>query len=782
MIIRKAVMRTPLRVLIVEDSPDDAVLLVRELRRGGYEPSYLCVDSAEAVIAALDGQTWDLILCDYTMSGFSGTQALSLVRGHSLDVPFIFVSGTIGEATAVAAMRAGAQDYVVKDNLTRLVPAIERELREAEIRRDHARAEAERQVAEARFREVLAMAPDAIVAVDEDQRIIIFNRAAETLFGYRTEEVSGQFLDLLLPSRLTAAYRRHLAEFAHSPESVRRMSERGEVVGRRKNGEEFPAEAAISKLVENGKTTLMAVVRDISERVRLLETLRQANELSDAVIQSSPLAIVGTDPERRVLVWNRRAEETFGYSAQEIIGQPNPSVSEHDSGRVEELVEALPAGESLHAIDIRQRRKDGAALDLRVSAAPLFDAAGKVRGIVKFVEDVTESKAIQRQLEHAQRMEAVGQLTGGLAHDFNNLLTVVIGNLDLLQDELESRPKAQELAHMALKASLRGAELTSQLLAFSRRQTLEAKVLDLNELVSGTTDLLRRTLGEQIEIQMTLADNLWPALADPTQLASALTNLAINARDAMPEGGCLTIETANKHLDRRYAAENTEIAPGDYVVLAVSDTGTGIPSDILDQVFEPFFTTKGPGKGTGLGLSMIYGFAKQSGGHVKIYSEVGHGTTVRLYLPRADAEHKQQDDDPAAEVEGAAHEATILVVEDDAEVRRVAVNQLMALGYRVIEAEDGKAALELLRQDPPIDLLFTDVVMPGGMSGPDLAREARKVRAALKVLLTSGYAEAALLGNAAGIGELGSLLSKPYRKNDLARKVREVLRPKDPVS
>jgi CheY-like chemotaxis protein len=375
-------------------------------------------------------------------------------------------------------------------------------------------------------------------------------------------------------------------------------------------------------------------------------------------------------------------------------------------------------------------------------------------------------------------MEAVGQLTGGLAHDFNNLLTIVIGNLDLLLERLGKGGEIAAMAQLALDASLRGAALTRQLLAFSRRQPLEPKAFDLNELVADTIGLLRRTLGEQLEIETRCAADLWPVLADPAQLESAFANLAINARDAMPQGGRLAIETANKQLDFDYTARNVDVAPGDYVMLAVSDNGTGIAPSILDKVFEPFFTTKEQGQGTGLGLSMVYGFAKQSGGHVKIYSEVGHGTTVRLYLPRAGADRQRSDVRASERAEELFGDAKVLVVEDSAEVRRVAVNYLLAFGYRVIEAGSGPEALEQLAADATISLLFTDVIMPGGMSGLELAQKALALRPDLKVLFTSGYAETAIEGDPT-VGLVGNLLSKPYRKEDLARKLREVLEVKE---
>jgi CheY-like chemotaxis protein len=353
-----------------------------------------------------------------------------------------------------------------------------------------------------------------------------------------------------------------------------------------------------------------------------------------------------------------------------------------------------------------------------------------------------------------------------MAHDFNNLLAVVVGNLDLLEAKLESDPEARELSDTALQAALRGAELTRQLLAFSRRQALEPKVFDLNALVRGTTQLLRRTLGERIVIQLQLAEALWPAIADPTQVESALVNLAINARDAMPRGGRLRIACFNH---RGPPAEG--MAEGDYVALAVTDTGTGMEAEVARRAFDPFFTTKPVGKGTGLGLSMIYGFARQSGGHVALRTAPGEGTTVTIYLPRAPAvEAGAAEEAPAAAEAG--HE-TILVVDDDADVRATAVQLIGQLGYAVLEAGDGPAALALIEAHPEIALLFTDVVMPGGMRGDELAAAARAIRPGLKVLMSSGNMD---LGPEPGAAPDGSdFIAKPYRARALAARLREAL-------
>jgi signal transduction histidine kinase len=381
---------------------------------------------------------------------------------------------------------------------------------------------------------------------------------------------------------------------------------------------------------------------------------------------------------------------------------------------------------------------------------------------------------LNSRLMQSQRMEAIGQLTGGVAHDFNNLLTVVLGNADLLAELSADDPVRRQLAEMIGAAAQRGAALTQQLLAFARKQPLDPSVVDVNLRVVALDPMLRRTLGEHIEIELVRAAGLWPATVDPAQLENALLNLCLNARDAMPSGGKLTLETANAALDQRYADLHPDVAPGQYVMLAVSDTGSGIPAEHLARVFEPFFTTKEKGRGTGLGLAMVYGFAKQSAGHVSIYSEPGHGTTVKLYLPRAPGARPQAEQVAVLEpaIRGGAE--TVLVVEDDAPVRQLACHELRALGYHVLDASCGADALRIVESDEPIDLLFTDVVMPGGMSGRQLADAARQRRPGLRVLYTSGYTENAIVHH----GRLDPgvmLLPKPYRRADLARAVRTAL-------
>jgi signal transduction histidine kinase len=412
-------------------------------------------------------------------------------------------------------------------------------------------------------------------------------------------------------------------------------------------------------------------------------------------------------------------------------------------------------------------------IQLQQAYAALDEEVRRRRTAEAMVQRFREIEATESQVRQAQKMEAIGQLTGGVAHDFNNLLTVITGTVEILAEAVRDRPHLAQIVDMISAAAARGADLTQHLLAFARRQPLQPRSTDVNALVIDAARLLRPTLGEQIEIESMLAHDSAPALIDPSQLSTAIINLALNARDAMPDGGKLTLETGNVVLDENYAGMNPEVIPGNYVMIAVSDTGEGIPGGLLDKVIEPFFTTKGVGKGSGLGLSMVYGFVKQSNGHIKIYSEEGHGTTVKLYLPQAAG---VADALPAeagiSELERG--DETILIVEDDALVREYVVTQINRLGYDTLAASNAAEALAIINGRERIDLLFTDVIMPGGMNGRQLAIEAEMRRPGLKVLFTSGYTENAIVHH----GRLDAgvlLLPKPYISSDLARLIRTAL-------
>jgi signal transduction histidine kinase len=419
--------------------------------------------------------------------------------------------------------------------------------------------------------------------------------------------------------------------------------------------------------------------------------------------------------------------------------------------------------------EVQIRRRDGKEFTAELSVTALKTRDGFVFN--GFVRDLTDKIAVEERIRQAEKMEAVGQLTGGIAHDFNNIITVITGTIEILADAVKDQPQLAAITRMIDEAATRGADLTQHLLAFARKQPLEPRETDINTLIVDTAKLLQRTLGEHVEIESVFEDEACLATVDPNQLATALLNLALNARDAMPDGGKLVIETGTVVLDENYVMLHGDVRPGHYAMIAVSDTGTGIPAGILDKVFNPFFTSKGPGKGTGLGLSMVYGFIKQSSGHIKIYSEEGHGTTVKMYLPPATGASLAAEAAFLPPVQGGNE--TILVVEDDKLVRDYVLTQLHSLGYVTLDAENATEALKIVNGGHAFDLLFTDVIMPG-LNGRQLANEILKIRPGLKVLFTSGYTENAIIHHGR-LDEGVLLLAKPYRKSDMAIMIRKAL-------
>ena len=528
---------------------------------------------------------------------------------------------------------------------------------------------------------ILAMSNDAVIVIGRDQTILMFNHGAEEIFGYPSAEVLGQQLGILLPEKYRAVHGQHVESFEKGAETSRRMMERGTILGRRKSGDEFAAEASITKTGEAAGLIATVVLRDITERRRVEALLKRSNA------------------ELEARVAERTAE-----------------------------------------LQVELARRD----------------------------------QMQAALVKSQRLEAVGQLTGGVAHDFNNLLTVISGNLELLQARL-AEPKSAEFVRRAMEASDMAARLTSRLLVFARQSRLDPVVLNLNGQVLNMTELLKRTLDEHIALVTRLAPDLWATRADPSEIENAVLNLAINARDAMPKGGRLVIQTENTTIDEATARMEAGQKAGEFVRLSVTDTGHGMPPEVLARAFEPFFTTKQGGRGTGLGLSTIYGFVQQSGGWAQIYSEVGEGTTVNIYLPRADGmDTLRSSNAEAGEVSYAENAQSILVVEDNEAVREVALQRLEGLGYVVQEAVNGAQAIAILEQDGGIDLVFSDVVMTAGLSGYDLAAWVARNRPHCKILLTSGFAAEALVakpGNGPGL----RVLRKPYNRADLSQAIRRVL-------
>ncbi|MEX2482405.1 MAG: PAS domain S-box protein [Gammaproteobacteria bacterium] len=629
---------------------------------------------------------------------------------------------------------------------------------------DQKQLEAEARAAAQRLTTTLESITEAFVTLNRDWQFTFLNGQAERLLAKNRHQLLGCNVWELFPdavgTRFETAFRQAV------------------ITGRSAHFEAYyaPFESWLDVSAFPSHEGLAIYFRDVSadhaarNQLHLLQSA--VARLGDIIVIAEAVPDRPTEP--RIVFVNDAFERVTGFPADEVIGRPLGFTAGEGTApaELERIHGALAASRPVRT-EILTYGKTGEEIWLEINLVPLADDSGRYTHWVSVERDITQRMSLEDQLRQSQRLEAVGHLTGGVAHDFNNLLTVILGNAEVLVDELMADRERRALAEMIAGAALRGAELTGRLLAFARKQALDPRSVNVNELVGSVEPLLRRTLGEHIDIELVRGGGLWPALIDPGQLEDALLNLSLNARDAMPGGGRLTIETSNTRLDREYAAMHAQVQPGQYVLVAVSDTGQGIPAENLRRVFEPFFTTKEKGKGTGLGLSMVYGFIKQSEGHINIYSEPGEGTTVKMYLPRVigTAAAYAQDAAGSSLVGGTE---TILLVEDDDLVRRYARNQLAGLGYRVLEAGDGAQALALVEAHDAIDLLFTDVVMPGGMSGRELADRVHLRRPGMRVLFTSGYTENAIVHQGrldAGV----QLLSKPYRRAELARAVRAVL-------
>ncbi|MEQ1696522.1 MAG: PAS domain S-box protein [Hyphomicrobiaceae bacterium] len=649
---------------------------------------------------------------------------------------------------------------------------------------------------------ILAIAADVIIAVDESQQITIFNNRAEEIFGYQRAEIIGQPVERLMPERFRSRHASHVQTFGDGPVAARQMGERQEIYGVRKSGEEFPAEASISRLVLGGKRTYTIVLRDVSTRKAAEKALRNSEERLRLSVAAGHIGMFEHDHRSGQIFWSPLFREILGVaeSAPASIATYMSISHPDDHDLVLKNVARAQdsAGSGIYDLEHRVVMSDGSLRWVTINAQTYFSQDGRPVRTVGALRNITERRLYLEELEarvaertkelreeiqqrevaqaalvQSQRMEALGQLTGGIAHDSNNLLTVILGNLELIEDELHGHPamkylkEAEEAAHM-------GARLNQRLLMFARRRKLESKAINLNDHVLTLSELLRRTIGEGVDLTTNLAHDLWPARVDPSEIENAILNLAINARDAMPDGGSLRVETQNCVISNESARHGNGPAAGDYVRLSVSDSGSGMPPAVLARCFEPFFTTKDQGKGTGLGLSMLYGFAKQSNGHVAISSELGRGTTVDVFLPREAGRRSSRDavHDDGGVIPGRGE--TILVVEDNGQVRALTVARLRRLGYQVTEAENGPRALAVLEAAGLPNLVFSDVVMPGGMSGFDVARAVWQRHPRQKILLTSGFAEKLAPADDPLFAD-STILRKPYSLADLARAIAEVL-------
>jgi PAS domain S-box-containing protein len=777
----------------VAAAPGDAVSLARQdgtvlarfpridMRgRGGGPPRY-----SAKLVARMESSDGGLVDTVSAVDGIARITGYRKLRDYPIDIVYGVDRRNVlrdwyPSLAAFAGLGAAAAGALL---LTALV-VVRRARGEAEAHERAERTALALRESEAMQRALFRNAPVPMHALDRHWRVIdvngrwleLFDRARDDVVGRSIAEFEadagaaerhGRWREIPPPGELKDVHLRYL----------------------KKSGE--AVDALVSTTVErddNGAfVRAISIVLDVTERLRAEEAVRREQQLSELLAESSTDGIIGIDTAFRLTVWNRAMEAMSDVPRGVVLGRPVFELRPELAGTpADRALRAALRGQttSLHSREFAFPRtgRDGR---YDVDFAPLYAPDRSVIGALVFLRDVTERHRLEQQLRQAQKMEAVGQLTGGVAHDFNNLLTVVLGNIDVLRRRLAAGDvppndrAAETAAAAALRAAERGALLTQRLLAFSRRQALAPAPVDPNKLVSGISDLLRRTLGEGIAIETILSGGVWRTLVDPNELENAILNLALNARDAMPGGGKLTLETANAFLDEDYARAHEDVAAGQYVLIAVSDTGIGMSKGVAEKAFEPFFTTKEVGQGTGLGLSQVYGFVKQSGGHVKIYSEPGEGTTVKLYLPRLVSAEAVRDG--AGEPEAAAPRAqgeTILVVEDDADVRAYSAGVLQELGYRVLTAADGAAALRLVESEPEVRLMFTDIGLPGGLNGREVADAARRIRPSLKVLFTTGYARNAIIHQ----GRLDpgvELLGKPFTAPVLAARIHHLLARQD---
>ncbi|PYO63183.1 MAG: hypothetical protein DMD70_04455 [Gemmatimonadetes bacterium] len=802
-------MPATVRILIVEDDPQDAALAEREVRRADIFCTFRRVETRDDMAEALREFVPDVILTDHSLPAFDARSALQLAQQLSPGTPVIVVTGRLGDEPAVQYLQAGAADYIVKDQLHRLGPALLRALDTKRSRQAQARAH-QLQGAIYRIAQVAMSTPgleELLPAIHQivgelmparNFYIALYDAANDLLsFPYVVDEHDTDFSSKKPGKGLTEYVVRTGQPLLVTPEVQVELERRGEVelVG-------APSidwlgvplkigDRAIGALVaqtytpgvrygEREKEILQFVSTQVAmaiERSHAEADLRASEARLKAIIDAALDAVITMDGDGVVLSWSPQAERVFGWPASEAVGGklsttiiPPRYREAHERG----LAHFLGTGEGPvlnQRIEITGLRRDGREIPVELTITPV--RLGGAWLFSAFLRDISERKLLEAQLRQAQKMEAVGRLAGGIAHDFNNLLTAIIGYTDLaLADLREGDPMRQDMEEI-LRAAHRAAGLTRQLLAFSRQQVLAPRVLDLNEVVQTVDKMLGRLVGEDIELQSVLAPGLGHIKADPGQLEQVIVNLAVNARDAMPTGGKLTIETADVEMAETRGRDLTTVPAGRYVMLAITDSGTGMDEDTKARIFEPFFTTKEQGKGTGLGLATVYGIVKQSGGFIWVYSEPGHGTTFKIYLPRVEgaADALAPPVGTAAVPRGTE---TVLIVEDEEAVRALAKTALARKGYRVLEAANGGEALLLCESErAPIHLLVTDVVMPG-LGGADLAQRLAPLRSEMKVLFISGYTDRAAARH--GTMQPGAAyLEKPFSLDALARKVREVL-------
>jgi two-component system, cell cycle sensor histidine kinase and response regulator CckA len=771
------------RILMVEDLASDALLIERELRQAAIKFASERVETKEAFLKRLAEFQPDIVLSDFSLPQFSGLEALRLLKERQHDVPFILITGSLTEEVAVECMKEGVHDYILKTSLKRLPSAVINALKKTRVEREKLEAETALQRSDELYRLIAENTGDLICLLDTEARFLYVSPSYQEVLGYSPADLLDRSVfSLIHPDDRKAAEQKCTESLAD------KKPERLEFRFKHSDGSWKIFEALGNWICDSSGHPQRGILvsRDITERKEAEDTLRESEERTRLILENALDAVVTINAEGLITGWNPQAEATFGWSDQEASGRPLSSLiipKEHRQALERGLKHFLATGEGRvlnKRIEITALRRDGTEFPVELSVSPMRSRDTFI--FSAFIRDISERKLAEEklrlseeQLRMSQKLEAVGQLAGGVAHDFNNILTVITGYSDILMKKTAendpNRGKIEEIKRAAERAS----SLTHQLLAFSRKQVLQPKLFKLNSLVADIGKMLQRLIGEDIELAMVLTEDSAEINADPGQIEQVLMNLVVNARDAMPNGGKVTIETANVEIDRAYAEMHIAVQPGSYAMLAVSDNGSGMDHETQKHIFEPFYTTKDQGKGTGLGLSTVYGIVNQSGGNIWVYSEVGQGTIFKIYLPRVVCKTSAPQADLQADkplVSGGTE--TILLVEDEPQIRRMTFEFLTESGYEVLVAANGIEALKILEEkSAPVHLILTDVIMPG-MNGRELAERVTVLRPGTKVLYMSGYTNDAIVRH--GVLDSGTwFIQKPFSPDALGSTVREVL-------
>lgn len=760
-----------LRVLIVEHSRLDAERIVRELKKAGFKVRSDRVQTPEEFAERLRSNDYDIILADHRLPGWRGMDALAILRRLGKDIPFLLVTDTLGEEAAAECMEQGVTEYVSKDQFARLPMAVKRAhegkiLREARVRAEHALREGE-----ASFRLLFANNPLPMwVYETESLRLLQVNDAAIARYGYSREEfLQARITDMQPPEDILRLSQALEAQAAGVPFS-------GEWRHLLRGGQIIDVEVRSHKLEFAGCHAVLVVAQDITERKQAEEALRESEARHRELVKNATYGIYRVSPAGKFLDVNPALVAMLGYGTEEELQSLSlaTDVYRNPAGRARLFEQAVAHGR-LDGLEVEWKRKDGSAILVRLSGRTVTDARGGMAYFEGIAEDVTDRRALENHIRQVQKIEAIGQLAGGISHDFNNVIGAILGWAELGQEQAPADSRLHSHFKKIKEQAERAAALTRQLLAFAHRQLLESHNISLNQTIAELLSLLEKVIGRDVELKTVLAPNLRMVHADPTQVEQVLMNLCLNARDAMPHGGQLLIETQNVEINEAYCRSRADAKPGNYVVLSVTDNGEGMDAATLEHIFEPFFTTKQPGKGTGLGLATVYGVVKQHGGFVNVYSEPGHGSTFHVYLPADGGSPKTKDEKEETEAEPIqGGTETILVAEDHQGVREMARATLEGLGYQVVLASDGQEALQMFQAHrEAIALALLDVIMPK-LGGREAYARMCAAKPELAVLFTTGYrAEAASLRATTEKGT--EVLEKPYSPAVLGHRVREVL-------